>query len=225
MRPVLSLLVCLLLSGGAGAYLPPDLSLRRTELVQLLPYGQVVALQQWIRQLPTDLTPSRFCQQLRQQFPQQESVAWVFYASWSYLDHLEDTLQAYDQRSRDLETGIQWLEEYRGQVESVATGGEAVLVEPALAIPQLEKTEKGLRVFRLLPWPQPTMQAAALLQASQADRETAQAQREKVALVKQAFEPFQQSWMEWLMDFAEASHKFSQSQYLAPFGDPLPPAP
>ena len=86
------------------AYLPPDLSQRRTQLVQLLPFAEVTRLQAWLTQQSVLLSPAEYLEKLHSLF-RDTSVAWTFYAGWEYLDLLEQTQQAYDQRDDDLARG------------------------------------------------------------------------------------------------------------------------
>lgn len=223
----------LLTIAPAAAYLPPDLSQRRTELVQLLPYDQVARLQTWVSQQSVLLSPEEYLSKLHAQFPE-NSVAWTFYAGWEYLDLLEHTQQAYDQRDEHLSQAEDLLASYEERcnqalrAESTPSQPQALELAPADTRPQIEESEDHLRVFRVLPWPEhgyTRTQVLALLDAGRADLAQARAQRTRLEEAKKAFVGHQDLWTGWLMDVAQASAKFSQAQYLRPYDDPLPPAP
>jgi len=120
------------------AYLPPDLSLRRTELVQILPYSQVARLQAWVAEQSVLLSPAEYLEKLYARFPD-HSVAWTFYASWEYLDLLEKTQQGYDQRDDDLARGEELLTSYIERCNE-ALRADATPAQPVplrLAVPGL----------------------------------------------------------------------------------------
>ena len=50
------------------AYLPPDLSQRRTQLVQLLPFAEVTRLQAWLTQQSGLLSPAEYLEKLHSLF-------------------------------------------------------------------------------------------------------------------------------------------------------------
>ncbi|MBS2039474.1 hypothetical protein JST97_31095 [bacterium] len=217
----------------ACAYLPPDLSLRRTELVQLLPYGQVAQLQDWVAQLPVLLSPAQFQARLYEKFADR-SLAWTFYASWEYLDLLEKTQQGYDQRDDDLARAEDRLTAYiercnesmRAEVTPAQPRG--LKLDPPEGRPRLEEDEQHLRVFRPLPWPEGGYDRGQIIQlteAARADLQQVQTQRAKLEDAKQAFVGRQDVWTAWLTDVAQSSQKYTQAQYLKPYDDPLPPAP
>lgn len=217
----------------AAAYLPPDLSQRRTELVQLLPYEQVTRLQAWVAQQSVLLSPEEYLGKLHSQFPD-TSVAWTFYAGWEYLDLLEHTQQAYNVRDDDLSRGEDLLAKYEERCnealrgDSTPTQARTLNLAPADSRPQIEETEDHLRVFRVLPWPDhgyTREQVITLLDAGRADLAQVRAQRAKLEEAKKNFVGHQDVWTAWLMDITQASEKFSQAQYLRPYDDPLPPAP
>ncbi|MFN8609964.1 MAG: hypothetical protein U0931_20655 [Vulcanimicrobiota bacterium] len=215
------------------AYLPPDLSLRRTEVVQLLAYSEVARLQSWVSQQPVLLSPAQFLERLYGQFPDR-SVAWTFYAGWEYLDLLEKTRQGYDQRNDDLGRAEDLLTAYiercnealRAEVTPARAAGLALA--PPASRPQLEETEEHLRVFRVLPWPERgygRAQVLELLEAARADLDLVQSQRSRLDEAKTAFAGRQDVWTAWLADVAQSTQKFTQAQYLKTYDDPLPPPP
>lgn len=221
------------LTASARAYLPPDLSQRRTELVQLLPFAQVTQLQAWVAQQSVLLSPDDYLQKLGARFPER-SVAWTFYAGWEYLDLLEKTQQAYDQRDDDLARAEDLLSRYEERcneaLRAEVTPAQPLPLElpPADSRPQLEETDEHLRVFRVLPWPDrgyTRSQVLQLLEAGRADQAQLHSQRAKLEQAKKNFVGHQDVWTAWLMDMARASQKFTQAQYLKPYDDPLPPAP
>ena len=214
----------------AQAYLPPDLSLRRTQLVQYLPYQQVAELHEWVPQQSLQLSPDEYLNLLHQRFPD-TNVAWTFYASWSYLDLLEHTQQAYEQRKADLEHAEELLDQYenrandvlRLEIEPATT--KALTLEPAKAQPSLQQTDTLLRVFRPLPWPElgySRSQVLQLLEACRQDRAQVEQQRAKVEVARTEFVAHQDRWMDWLSDVAQASQEFTQAEYTRPYDDPLP---
>ena len=221
------------LAAPVNAYLPPDLSRRRTQLVQFLPFAQVTQLQTWVSQQPVLLSPAEYLDKLRVQFPD-TSVAWTFYAGWEYLDLLEHTWQAYDQRDDDLTRGEELLTQYEERCNH-ALRGEVTPAQPlplnlaaAESRPQIEETEDHLRVFRVLPWPDrgyTRAQVQQLLEAGQADLAQLHAQRARLEDAKKNFVAHQDVWTAWLMEMAQASEKFTQAQYLKAYDAPLPPPP
>lgn len=216
-----------------NAYLPPDLSQRRTQLVQLLPFAQVTQLQAWVGQQSVLLSPSEYLEKLNGQFTDR-SVAWTFYASWEYLDLLEQTQRAYDQRDEDLEKAQSLLARYEERCNE-ALRGDVIPAQPlplnlsaADTRPQIEETEEYLRVFRVLPWPEngyTRAQVQQLLEAGRADLAQVQSQRTKLEEAKKNFVGHQDLWTAWLMDVAESSQKYTQAQYLKAYDAPLPPPP
>lgn len=221
------------LAGPVSAYLPPDLSRLRTELVQLLPFAQVSQLQTWVAQQPMLLSPAEYLDKLRRQFPD-TSVAWTFYAGWQYLDLLEQTQQAYDQRDDDLARAEELLSKYEQRCNDALRGEVTpaqplpLALAPAESRPQVEETEGHLRVFRVLPWPDQgytRAQVQQLLEAGRADLAQVLSQRARLEEAKKNFVGHQDLWTAWLMDMAQASAKFTQAQYLKAYDDPLPPAP
>lgn len=217
----------------AGAYLPPELSRRRTELVQLLPFAQVTQLQSWVQQQPVLLSPADFLERLQAQFSDR-SVAWTFYAGWQYLDLLEKTQQAYDQRDDDLARAEELLARYEERCNESLRGEVTpaqplpLQLSPPDTRPQVEETEDHLRVFRVLPWPDhgyTRPQVQQLLEAGRADLEQVRAQRTRLDEAKKAFVGRQDAWTAWLVDIAQASEKFTQAQYLKAYADPLPEPP
>ena len=221
------------LVGPAGAYLPPDLSRRRTELVQLLPFAQVTQLQAWVSQQSVLLSPAEYLDKLHAQFPDQ-SVAWTFYAGWEYLDLLEKTQQAYEQREDDLNHAEDLLAKYEERCNQALRGETTpaqplpLNLAPAESQPQIEETEDHLRVFRVLPWPDQgytRAQVQQLLEAAHADQEQVDSQRRKLEAARKSFIGHQDLWTAWLTDVARTSAKYTQAQYLKAYGDPLPPPP
>ena len=217
----------------ASAYLPPDLSQRRTELVQLLPFAQVTQLQAWVNQQSVLLSPAEYLDNLHGQFPD-KSVAWTFYAGWEYLDLLEKTQQAYEQRDDDLARAEDLLAKYEERCNESLRGDVTpaqpvpLQLAPAQSQPQIEETEDHLRVFRELPWPDrgyTRTQVQQLLEAAHADQAQVRSQRVKLEEAKKNFIGHQDVWTAWLMDMAHSSAKFTQAQYLKAYGDPLPPPP
>ncbi len=217
----------------ASAYLPPDLSRRRTELVQLLPFAQVTELQAWVVQQSVLLSPASYLEKLRAQFPD-TSVAWTFYAGWQYLDLLERTQQAYDQRDHDLARAEDLLAQYEERcnealrAEVTPARPMPLQLAPADSRPQLEETEDHLRVFRVLPWPEgghTRTQVLELLEAGRADLAQVRNQRASLEKAKENFVGHQDVWTAWLMEMAQASQKFNQAQYLKAYDDSLPAAP
>ena len=221
------------LAAPVSAYLPPDLSRRRTQLVQLLPFSQVTQLQAWVSQQPVLLSPAEYVEKLRGQFPD-TSVAWTFYAGWEYLDLLEHTQQAYDQREDDLARGEELLTKYEERCND-ALRGEVTPAQPlplnlaaADSRPQIEESDDHLRVFRVLPWPDrgyTHVQVQQLLEAGRADLAQLRTQRARLEEAKKNFLGHQDTWTAWLMDMAQASEKFTQAQYMKAYADPLPPPP
>lgn len=221
------------LLGPASAYLPPDLSQRRTELVQLLPFAQVTQLQTWVAQQSVLFSPAEYMTRLHAQFPD-TSVAWTFYAGWQYLDLLEKTQQAYDQRDDDLARAEDLLAQYEERCNEALRGEVTpaqpvpLQLAPADTRPQVDETEDHLRVFRVLPWPDRShtrAQVLELLEAGRADLAQVRSQRARLEEAKQNFVGHQDVWTAWLTDMAQASQKFTQAQYLKAYDDPLPPAP
>lgn len=217
----------------ASAYLPPDLSQRRTELVQLLPFAQVTQLQAWVSQQSVLLSPAEYLEKLHAQFPDQ-SVAWTFYAGWEYLDLLEKTQQAYEQREDDLSRAEDLLNKYEERCNDALRGDTtpaqplSLQIPPAESQPQIEEAEDHLRVFRVLPWPDhgyTRVQVQQLLEAAHADQAQVQSQRVKLEEARKNFIGHQDVWTAWLMDLAQASVKFTQAQYLKAYADPLPVPP
>ena len=217
------------LASPGAAFLPPDLYLRRTQLVQLLPYSEVDKLQQWVAQQPLLLSPHDYFERLGQE-SKRTSVAWTFYAGWCYLEVLEHTLRAYDQRGRDLDDATDLLSEYQDRANDrlrvrIEPGTPRVLTlaEPK-SQPTVEKTDDYLQVFRPLPWPESydRAQVIELLEACRADLAQVDQQRSKLQEARARFLVHHSLWTDWLSDLAEASQKFTQAEYLQPFGDPLP---
>lgn len=215
------------------AYLPPDLSLRRTELVQILPYSQVARLQAWVAEQSVLLSPAEYLEKLYAQFPD-HSVAWTFYASWEYLDLLEKTQQGYDQRDDDLARGEELLTSYiercNEALRADATPAQPVPLQLAVpgTRPEIEEGDDHLRIFRVLPWPERGYtrgQVLELLEAARADLNQLQTQRTRLEEAKKSFVGRQDVWTAWLTDVAESSQKFTQAQYMKPYDDLLPPAP
>jgi hypothetical protein len=226
----LILAMAVLSFGKALAYLPPDLSLRRTELVQILPYAQVARLQNWVPQQSVLLSPAEYLEKLYAQFPD-HSLAWTFYASWEYLDLLEKTQQGYDQREDDLARGEELLTAYIERCNAVeGTSAQPLPLQLASpeTRPQIEESDDHLRVFRVLPWPErgyTRAQVQELLEAARADLSQVQAQQARLEEARKAFVGRQEAWTAWLTDVAESSRKFTQAQYMKPYNDLLPPPP
>lgn len=234
-KTVLSLVVCgcLALTGTVGAYVPPDLAFRRTQLVQLLPYQQVVELQTWVQQQSVLLSPQAYMQLLRGRFPH-NSVAWTFYAGWSYLDLLEQTRQEYDHREDVLDRGQELLEQYEGRANDVLrlavdpAKPRKLEIEPAQSQPELQESDEFVRVFRLLPWPENGYdrdQVLRLLEACRQDLVRIEEQRRKLESARAQFVDHQEVWAGWLTEMDQSSRKFTQAQYLGPYDDPLPMPP
>lgn len=217
----------------AWGYLPPDLSLRRTELVQILPYAQVAQVQAWVSEQSVLLSPSAFLEKLYAQFPDR-SLAWTFYASWEYLDLLEKTQQAYDQRDEDLGRAEDLLTGYIERcneclrAEVTPAQASPLRIPPQDSRPKLEESEESLSVFRSLPWPErgfSRTQVLELIEAARADLALVQTQRSKLDEARRAFIGRQDIWTAWLTDVAQSSQKYTQAQYLKAYDDPLPPPP
>ncbi|MCW5867485.1 MAG: hypothetical protein KIS61_09500 [Candidatus Eremiobacteraeota bacterium] len=217
----------------AYPFMPPDLSQRRTQVVQLLPFAQVTQLQTWVWQQPVLLSPADYLEKLRAQFPD-TSVAWTFYAGWEYLDLLEKTRQAYDQREEDLAHAEELLTRYEERCHEALRGEVTpaqplpLQLAPADSRPQLEESAEHLRVFRVLPWPDrgyTRAQVLQLLEAGRADLAQVYSQRSRLEEAKQKFVGHQDVWTAWLTDLAQASEKFTQAQYLKAYDAPLPPPP
>lgn len=223
-----------LLGGAAHAYLPPDLAQRRTQIVQMLPYTDVAALHTWVDQLPVELSPQEYLQRLNARFPATpRSVAWVFYAGWTYLDRLDLTQQAYVLRLRDLDTARAHLLAYEKRTTSTlrtevepGTPAELQLAAPDSA-PKNDTSDAGLHVFRLLPWPERFTREdrLRLLQAGRADMEIAKTQSAKIEGARKQFALNQDRWALWLSQIAGASTKWTAGQYLAPYGPGMPEPP
>jgi hypothetical protein len=218
------------LTGSPAAQIAPDLNLRRTELVQLLPYHDVSQLHQWVAQQPLLLSPSQYMQRLQQRFPA-TSVAWTFYAGWSYLDLLEQTRRRYLKRADDLDNARAWLEDYERRVNVALRANlepspaKTLRIEEAKNQPEMSQDDEKLTVFRSLPWPEmgfDRSQVLLLLEACQQDLQRVEQQRLKLETAQEQFARQQNCWAEWLSDMAQASQKFTQSEYLKPYGDPLP---
>lgn len=229
----LILVMAVLSCRPAWGYLPPELSLRRTELVQILPYGQVTQLQAWVSQQPLLLSPSIFMERLYAQFPDR-SLAWTFYACWEYLDLLEKTQQAYGQRDDDLGRAedllTAYIERCNESLRAEVTPAQAspLQLAPADSSPNIEEAEDHLSVLRRLPWPErgySRSQILELIEAARADLALVQNQRSKLEDAKRAFVGRQDVWTAWLTDVAQSSQKYTQAQYLRPYDDPLPPPP
>lgn len=231
-KTVLSLVVCGCLA-PAAALMPPDLAYRRTQLVQLLPYQQVVELQAWVPQQSVLLSPQQYMELLRGRFPY-NSVAWTYYAGWSYLDLLEQTQQAYDERDDVLERGQALLEQYESRANDVLRLSidpgkpRALTIQEPKSQPDLQENDEFLRVFRPLPWPEngyDREQVLQLLEACRQDLVRVQEQRRKIESARAAFVDHQELWAGWLTELVQASQKFTQAEYLKPYDDPLPMPP
>lgn len=229
-RLSLAAMCACLLSGPLGAYIPPDLNLRRTQLVQLLPYKDVAELHAWVPQQSLLLSPQAYMQRVHQRFSA-NSVAWTYYAGWCYLDLLEQTRQRYVQREDDLQHAQELLEGYEIRandalrVDLDPSSAKILTLSEARSQPNLEQNEDFLCVFRPLPWPElgyNRQQVLQLLEACHQDMERVEQQRLKLETARVDFANQQNCWTDWLSDMAQASQKFTQAQYQQPYGDPLP---
>lgn len=229
-RLSLAALCACLLSGPLGAYIPPDLNLRRTQLVQLLPYKDVADLHAWVPQQSLLLSPQAYMQLVHQRFAA-TSVAWTYYAGWCYLDLLEQTRQRYVQREDDLQHAQELLDGYEIRandalrVDLDPQSPKTLTLSEARSQPNLEQNEEFLSVFRPLPWPElgyNRQQVLQLLDACHQDMERVEQQRLKLETARVDFANQQNLWTDWLSDMAQASQKFTQAQYQQPYGDPLP---
>lgn len=227
------LVLAALLSAPVLAYVPPDLLQRRTELVQLLPYADVRALQQWVETLPIELTPADYVARLRTQFAS-PSVAWTYYAACIYMERMERTQEAFEQRGKALDKARSLLIEYerrttdslRADYEPSNPPLELHLEQPDTQ-PRNASDNEGLTVFRKLPWPERYARAdrEKLLQASRDDIVRAEQQKEQLEGAQQAFIAKQDRFMIWLTELAEATRYFTTAQYLGPYGPDLPAPP
>jgi len=228
--PFLFLGISLSMTLAGWSLIPPDFYLRRTQVVQWLPYQDVAQLHGWIPQQSVLLSPKDFMDRLHQKFSL-NSVAWTFYAGWSYLDLLEQTLQAYDQRKDVLERAQELFEQYRGRAHEQLRLNQEVANPVVLELegpttqPSLEENEKFLRVFRPLPWPDQGFNRAQVLQLLEAcdeDQKRVEQQLNNLESARKNFADHHAGWVEWLSDLAQASQKYTQSDYLKGFDDPLP---
>ncbi len=221
------LVLLALLAPPAGAYLPPELSLRRTEVVQLIPYARVAELKAWMQELPPDLSPEGLLQRLQARF-QDRSLAFAFYAGWCYLDQLDRLQQAYKQRGEELEqAGKEYLDyqaraEQRLNADSLPEQPQSLQLGPVLNPPVLRKDETGFQFFRFLPWPErgwTPRQVEQLLAASREDQERLKQQSARLQPAREQVRGLQDRWAQWLLDWNRQSADFTAGQML----QPIPP--
>lgn len=212
----------------------PDLNLRRTKVVQWLPFDQVIAVQEWVPSLSLELTPDDYLRQLRERFPKQESVAWVFYASWLYLDRLDQVQGGYDDRVQALNQSEKLLRDYELRcsralrVDNQPGRPQELKLTPVSSQPKNIQDAEALTVFRRLPWPEQGVhreQVFQLLEACREDLKQVEIQRNKIDSAKATFVARQDLWMTWLLELAHSTRRFTQSQYLAPYSPPDPKDP
>lgn len=207
----------------AGAYLPPELSLRRTEVVQLLPYAKVVDLRSWTDSLPLGLSPGEHLRQLGARYPDAQSLALAFYSGWLYLDRLDRVQQGYVQRQSDLNLAEKEYDSYRQRVHQAIRGfnqpaqPRTLDVGPEVRPPQLVKDESGLQFFRKLPWPEQGWSLAQLdqlLEACRQDQDRLLQQRAKLQAAWDDYRVKQDLWAGWLSELHQRSVNFTGGQML-----------
>lgn len=218
------LVLLALLAPPAGAYLPPELSLRRTEVVQLIPYARVAELKAWLEELPTDLSPAGYLQQLQARF-EDRSLAFAFYAGWCYLDRLDRLQQAYEQRREELALAEKEYHDYQARAQQRLNASWlpeqplSLQLGPVLNPPVLRKDEAGFQFFRFLPWPErgwTPLQVEQLLAASREDQERLKQQSGRLQPAREQVQGLQDRWSQWLLDWNRQSADFTAGQMLQP---------
>jgi hypothetical protein len=204
----------------AGAVIAPSVLLQRSRVAGALSEEQRTRAHQLALSESSVATPGAYEQAVEAQLqPEDPPLAFELYAGVAHLELREKIQSGYASRLDALRHAELALRRYIGRChddlrvahsESVKVADIPERDPRAVSmnrVMEIETDSVGLRLYRLLPWPETfdSEQQHRLLLAAREDEKLCEAQQKQVEVARTAFQGLQHDWSAWVARLANRS--------------------